>query len=312
MKKILIVGGSGFIGYNLLKNLSSLKKHKIYSTIHKNSRFIKISNVKYFKGDLLNKNFCRKITKNIDEVYMCAAFTAGAKVIEKNPMRFLHDNTIMNMNILSASSENKIKKFIFISSSIVYPNSSKKMSENDVNYKFFSKYHNISWMKIFTEKVCEMYKNRFDILIIRPSNIFGPYDKFDLEKSKVIPSLINKFEKNNAVEVWGNGKELKDFIFIDDFINILLLLTKVKRNYLEVNVASGKNISVKEIVKEINSNYTEKKIKFISNKFRMIPVRKINTSKMKNLINYQLKYDFKRGIEKTISWYKKNKKFALN
>ena len=52
MKKILIVGGSGFIGYNLLKNLSSLKKHKIYSTIHKNSRFIKISNVKYFKGDL--------------------------------------------------------------------------------------------------------------------------------------------------------------------------------------------------------------------------------------------------------------------
>jgi len=126
MKKILIVGGSGFVGINFIKIFSKSKNYKIYSTLYKNKNFKKIKGVKYFKGDLLNINFCKKITKNIDEVYMCAAFTAGAKVIEKNPMSFVHDNTVMNLNILKASKKNNVKKFVFISSSVVYPNTKKK------------------------------------------------------------------------------------------------------------------------------------------------------------------------------------------
>lgn len=308
MKNILIVGGSGFIGSNLIKTLKNKKNKRIFSTIYKKNKFKKFSGVQYFKGNLLNFNFCKKITKNIDEVYMCAAFTSGAKVIEKNPLKFVHDNTIMNLNILKASADNKIKKFIFISSSIVYPNSKKEMRENDVNYSFFNKYYNASWMKLYSERVCEMYKNKFKVLIVRPANIYGPYDKFDEEKSKVIPSLIRKFENSKTVEVWGNGKEIKDFIFIDDFINILLILKNKFDNFSIINIASGKKRTISDLVKILNLNYPHKKINFVNNKLTMIPVRKINISKMKSLSKYNFKYNLEKGIKKTIQWYKENLK----
>ena len=101
----------------------------------------------------------------------------------------------MNLNILKASSQNKVKKFIFISSNTVYPVNRKPMREHDVNFTLFHKYFNVGWMKIFSEKLCEMYKKKMNITIIRPGNIYGPHDKFDPVKSKVIPSLIRKFSK---------------------------------------------------------------------------------------------------------------------
>ncbi len=306
MKKILVIGGSGFIGTNFINKFVKLNKYKIYSTLYKNNRFKKFKNVKYFRGDLLNINFCKKITKNIDEVYMCAAFSAGAKVIAKNPMSFVYDNTIMNLNILKASKENNIKKFIFISSSVVYPNSRKKMREKDVNFSFFEKYKNISWMKSYSEKTCEMYKKYFDILIIRPSNLYGPFDKFDEEKSKVIPSLIRKFENNKTIDVWGNGKEIKDYLYVEDFINAVISIKKLKYNYLVVNIASGLSISIKDIVNVISLNYPKKNIKYVKNNYGMIPVRRIDNSLMKKISNYKNKINFKLGIKKTINWYRKN------
>ena len=93
----------------------------------------------------------------------------------------------------------KIKKFIFLSSSVVYPNKPKPMRENDVNFSFFEKYNNVAWMKLYTEKVCEMYNNFFDVLILRPSNLYGPHDKFDKLNAKVIPSLIRKFNNEKKL-----------------------------------------------------------------------------------------------------------------
>lgn len=307
MKKILIVGGSGFVGINFIKKFSKYKKYKIYSTFYKNKNFIKFKNVKYFNGDLRDINFCKKITKNIDEVYMCAAFTAGAKVILNNPMNFVYDNTIMNLNILNASKINNIKKFIFISSSIVYPNSNKKMREEDVDFSFFEKYQNISWMKTYSEIVSEMYKKYFDILIIRPSNLYGPFDNFNVKKSKMIPSLIKKFEHKNIIEVWGTGREIKDYLYIEDFINVIISIKKKRNNFLIVNVASGKSITIEEVVNVIKENYSNKKIVYIRNDLEMIPIRKINNTLMNKISDFKIKTNLKNGIKATINWYKKFK-----
>ena len=113
---------------------------------------------------LKDLNFCRKITKSIDIVIMCAAVSSGAMVMQQNPMFHVDDNVLMNLNILKASSENKVKKFIFISSNTVYPVSKKTMNEKNVNYSLFDKYFNVGWMKIFSEKICQMYKNKMNIL----------------------------------------------------------------------------------------------------------------------------------------------------
>ena len=84
---------------------------------------------------------------------------------------------------------------------------------------FFINIFNVGWMKIFSEKLCEMYKDKMTINIIRPANLYGPYDKFDPTRSKVVPALIGKFERQKSIEVWGSGKDVKDFLFIEDFVD---------------------------------------------------------------------------------------------
>jgi len=306
--KIIIIGGSGFIGTNILKKINKKKSH-IFSTFFKNKEFYKINGVKYFKGNLKNLNFCREITRSMDIVIMSAAVSSGAMVMQKNPLFHVDDNIIMNLNILKASSENNVKKFIFISSNTVYPVSIKAMTEKDVDYSLFDKYFNVGWMKIFSEKICQMYKNKMNILILRPGNIYGPHDKFDPVKSKVIPSLIRKFEKNKIIEVWGDGNDIKDFIYVEDFVEIVLKLLKKPFNFLILNVASGKSISLRKIINILSDKYKVEKKNIVYNKSKpsMIPVRKINIQKLKGIINFSLKFSIKKGLIKTIEWYKKNK-----
>ena len=169
-KKILVVGGSGFIGINLIKKLDKNKNY-VSATYFKKKKFKRIKNVNYFKGDLKDFNFCKKITKSADIVFMCAAVSSGAKDIQNDPMMHVDENVMINLNIIKAASLNSVKKFIFLSSNVVYPNSKKPMSEENMNYSLFNKYFYVGWMKIFSEKVCEMYKDKIQILIVRPSNL---------------------------------------------------------------------------------------------------------------------------------------------
>ena len=305
-KKIIIVGGSGFIGVNILKKVNK-NQNQVFSTFFKNKKYYKINGVKYFKGNLTNLNFCRKITKSMDTVVMCAAVSSGAMVMQKNPLFHVDDNVVMNLNILKASAENNVKKFIFISSNTVYPVSEKAMKEKDIDYTLFNKYFNVGWMKIFSEKLCQMYKHKMKILILRPGNIFGPHDKFDPIKSKVIPSLIRKFENQKKIDVWGDGKDVKDFIYIEDFVTILLKLINKPFNFIILNVASGKSISLKKIIDFLSKVYNKKKqnIVYDPSKPTMIPVRRVDIRKLKRFIKFKPKFTLEKGLLKTIKWYQK-------
>ncbi len=305
--KILVVGGSGFVGTNILKKIN-YNKYKVYATRNKSKNYFKNKNIKYFKGNLKNFKFCERITKSIDIIVMCAAVSSGAMIIQNNPMFHVNDNILMNLNILKAAKKNKIKKFIFLSSNTVYPVSKKPMKENDINYELFYKYFNVGWMKIFSEKLCEMYKKDMKICIIRPANLYGPFDKFDPVKSKVIPSLIRKFENEKIVEIWGSGKDIKDFLYINDFVSNLLLIIEKFNKFEILNISSSKSLSLIKIINILKRIYSNKKLEIIfnSNKPSMIPFRKISSAKVKKLINFKLDYNIESGLKETIKWYRKN------
>jgi GDP-L-fucose synthase len=318
-KNLLVTGGSGFIGVNLLKELSKLKKYKITATYFKAKNFYKVNKVKYIKTDLEKLKNCHKVCKNIDIIVMCAANSSGAAVMDKTPLVHLTPNIRMNLNMLEAAYSQGVCKFIFISSNTVYPVSNFAMRETDAKFDFFEKYHVVGWMKRFTEIVCEIYskkiKNSMKTIIVRPGNLYGPHDKFDPAKSKVIPSLIAKIvNRQNPINVWGNGKDLKDFLYIDDFCRALVKIINLNTDFNTYNIASGKSITIKDILKILMKieNLRNTKIFYDLSKPTMIPKRLISISKIKKQFAYKSLISIEEGLKRTLNWYKEKKIYDRN
>jgi GDP-L-fucose synthase len=199
----------------------------------------------------------------------------------------------MNSQILAASYANNIKKFCFISSNTVYPLTDFAVSEDDVTGEFFEKYFIVGWMKRFSELMCEMYATKVNkpmpTLIVRPGNLYGPFDKYKKNESKVIAALIRRaFERENPFEVWGDGEDIKDFLFIDDFIDALLETFPRTSDFDIFNIASGVPITIKEVLKHITdiSSNGVIEVNFDTTKPTMIPKRMIDISKINKLIGY--------------------------
>jgi GDP-L-fucose synthase len=307
-KKILILGGAGFVGTNLLKKINK-SKFDVIATYNSNNKFFKVKNTKYIKIDLLKK-IPQKIFNKVEMVFMCAANTSGAKVMTEKPLSHLTPNLIMNALVLEKAQQAQVKKFIFISSSTVYPVSNKAMTENDMNFKFFEKYYVVGWMKAFSEIMCRMYsekiKNKLQTIVIRPGNLYGPHDKFDPEKAKVIPSLIRKFmAKTKSINVWGDGNDVKDFMYVEDFCEIALKISQKSKKSMTINIASGNNITIKEILKKlIIATKHSPKINFDLSKPQMIKFRKISNTKMRKFLSNKIKLTkFEIGLKKTLEWY---------
>jgi len=194
-KKVLVAGAAGFVGTHLTQRLVS-SGAIVRGTIHNSNPLLEIIGVEYVRTNLETTIDCDLVTKNIDYVFMCAANSSGAEVMTKTPLVHLTPNVIMNSQILAASYANNVKKFCFISSNTVYPLTDFAVSEEDVTGEFFEKYFIVGWMKRFSELMCEMYATKVNkpmpTLIVRPGNLYGPFDKYKKKESKVIAALIRR------------------------------------------------------------------------------------------------------------------------
>ncbi len=308
-KKVLVAGASGFVGTNLSTKLLDLGAEVIGT--HNKRPIENLPTSSQLKCDFTKYEDCLRATKGVDYVFMCAANTSGAAVMEKTPLAHLTPNVVMNSQVLAAAYENEVSKFCFISSNTVYPVTDFAVKEDDVNYEFFSKYFIVGWMKLFSEKMTEMYsnhiKNPMNTLVVRPGNLYGPHDKFTWNESKVIAALIRKcIERQNPLPVWGDGEDLKDFLFIDDFIDALLIAFEEVKDFEAINIASSIPVTIKEILNTILEveECSDTKIDFDKSMPTMLPKRLINTDKIRELKNWEPKVSLKEGIRQTILWYK--------
>jgi GDP-L-fucose synthase len=308
-KRVLVAGGSGFVGTHLTKKLHTLGA-SVRSTLHDKDLQQKIEGVEYLRVNLLDSEDCLAATKDIDFVFMCAANSSGAEVMEKTPLIHLTPNVVMNSQILSAAYENQIEKFCFISSNTVYPLTDFAVTENDVTGEFFEKYFVVGWMKRFSEIMCEMYatkiKQPMDILVVRPGNLYGPFDKFNKSESKVIAALIRRaLEKQDPFEVWGDGLDLKDFLYIDDFIEGMLKAFALDKKFTTLNIASGIPITIKEVLEKILevTGHAQAEVVFDTTKPTMIPIRLINISAISEATGWKPKVGISDGLRQTVDWY---------
>ncbi len=309
--KILVTGASGLIGSNLVNRLQQ-EGHNVRVTFRNHiSDFGE--DVEYFKGDLLDSKFCTEITKDIDVVFHCAANTSGAHIMSSSPLVHVTPNVIMNAQLLEESYKSGVKKFIFMSSSVVYPYTAEKPNKEDefVFGEIYEKYFAVGWMKRYTEKLCEMYSNflnpSMQCIVVRPANIYGPNDKYD-SRSHVLPATIMKVvHRNKPIEVWGDGKDVRDFIYVDDFTRACVMIMDKVDKYDIFNVGCGKGKSVDDILHkcmDIEDYHPE--IIYNSDKPSMIPIRLLDVSKIKEKIGFETEIDLEEGLKRTIKWYKEN------
>lgn len=313
MKKIVILGASGFIGKNIALSLAK-SQNKVVGTYFKNYPYELKNKINLVKCDLRNPNQVKNLTKKTDVLINCAATTSGAKDIFNKPYIHVTDNAIMNSVITRAAFENEINHIVMFSCTVMYRSSKKPLKEKDFNpnKEMYPNYFGGGWMKVFTEKMSEFYsrlgKNKYTV--IRHSNIYGPYDKFDLEKSHVFGASITKVIKNKTgkVKIWGDGKEKRDLLYIDDLVDFVKkIIFKPKKNFCIYNIGLGKLISINELTKKIINlsklNLTiENDLKKKSLKNNIM----LNCSLAKKDYGWKPKISIEEGIIKTLNWYQKN------
>lgn len=312
-KKILVAGGAGFIGSNVIEALLE-RGANIRATFHKNRPQITDSRITYIQEDLTTEDGCRRVVSGVEYVFMCAANTSGAVVIEKTPLVHVTPNVIMNARMLEASYEAGVKKYLWLSSNVVYPESDYPVKESEAfSGPPYEKYFAAAWMKRYGEILCEIYatkiKDPMNVVVVRPGNAYGEYDKFDLEKSHVIPALIKKaVRRQDPIEVWGDGNDVKDFIYVKDLVQGILGAMVYIEKFQPINIASGRPATVREALHSVLSaaRYEDARIVFNSLGPTMIPKRFLDVSLARELFGFEAKTQLEKGIRRTVEWYKNN------
>ena len=317
-QKILICGATGFVGRNLLESFINNEGYDVRAVWHKPTDLTDIyqDGVKWVHADLTQPHGVKEaFYGGVDIVLQYAAVTSGAKDIVNKPYIHVTDNAIMNSLLMREAFDNEIKHFIFPSCSIMYQSSDRLIKEDDFDpsVEIHSNYYGAGNTKVYLEKMCKFYssfgKTKFSVL--RQSNIYGKYDKFDSEKSHVLAaSIIKVAESDGEVLVWGDGQEERDLLHISDLVNCVhSVLLNQKSNYELINVGYGKSVKISYLVEKILDIYSRHGyIKYDTTKPTIKTKVGLDIEKAQRLFKWTPKTTLDAGIKKTIDFYNSTKR----
>lgn len=314
--RILITGGSGLVGQNLTERLIKEGYTNIRVNLHKRSVRKVYDDVNYTYHDLQTYEGCKAATTDIDIVFHAAASTSNAVDTVVDPLAHVTPNVAMNNFLIDASWRNNAEHYIFISSNTVYPpKGDEPVVETDFVFDDpYPVYFPVGWMKRYAEVQCELYAKylprKMKCTVIRPANLFGPHDKYDFNKCHVTPATIRKVaDEMNPIPIWGDGSELRDLLFIEDFVESLQIVMEKEQEMFNIyNVGSNQVYSVNEVLEIMKkvAGYNAP-TEYISGKPSMIPVRKINSNKIKHKLGWEAKTPLEDGLKIAYDWYIQNK-----
>ncbi len=308
MSKILVAGGTGMIGRFLVDLLldrgDQVRVASLDDPVRSNP------DTEFMQLDLRDKDNCMKAADGMDEVYNLLGIKGSPKITHENPANFFFSTVSFNLNMMESSYRSGIGKYLYTSSVGVY-SPAPLLREDDVWKTFPSEHDRFSgWSKRMGELQAEAYKIEFgwdQIAIVRPANIYGPYDNFDLNSSMVVPSLIRRvLEGENPLTVWGDGSAIRDFLYAKDCAEgILLAMDKMPSD--PINLGSGRGISIKELVSTIvQCSEVDVDIQWDTSKPTGDQVRLMDTTRAKEILGFTETTSLVNGITETINWYRNN------
>jgi GDP-L-fucose synthase len=311
-KKVLVTGGSGFVGTHFVKALIN-QGARVRIPVHKRAPLVEHDSIEKVSVDLNNLKDCRKVCEGIDYVFHAAGAVAAAGITVTNPMSAIATNLVLTVRILEAAWGCGVKRIlIFSSGTTAYPAVGYPITEDEMwNAPPHQIYFGYGWMRRYLELLGEFtaFKSNMGVAICRPTAVYGRHDDFDPRTSHVIPALIRRAtEKENPFVVWGSGKEIRDFLHITDLVDGCLLLMEKHAICDPVNIGYGKTVTIKEIVEIIlkATGHDSAKIEFDASKPTTIPVRMVDTRKASRILGFEPSVSLEDGLDDTVRWYMEN------
>lgn len=303
--KIYIAGHRGLVGSAIVRNLKERGFTNLLVRTHKELDLKRQEDVeKFFEQE------------KPEYVFLAAAKVGGIHANSTYPAEFIYDNLMIESNIIHSSYKNKVKKLLFLGSSCIYP----KFAEQPIKEEYLltgeleETNEAYAIAKITGIELCKFYRRQYgcDFISAMPTNLYGINDNFDLETSHVLPALIRKIHEakianKEEVVIWGTGKPLREFMYVDDLADALVHLMLNYSEEIHVNMGTGKDISIgelAEVVKEV-IGYKGEIVNDLS-KPDGTPRKLLDVSKLE-ATGWKYKIELKEGIEKTYKWYLENK-----
>lgn len=313
-KKILILGGSGFIGQSLCRFFAIKQNTEVTATYLNNSPS-QINNVIWKKVNFFDSCEANRLFhSHYDLVINAAAVTSGSNITFLNPEIHVLSNIKMNVNIFEAIRNGVFpSKYIFLSCTVMYPSSAEYHKESEVidPQAINNRYHGIAITKVYLEQLCNFYSRQIPtkFIALRHSNIYGPYDKFNLESGHVLASLLLKARAaESSLEIWGDGSEIRDFLYISDFLSAIEIIDSEYSNKFGIyNLGSSSPCSIHQLAKKIISTVNPNLSLLQTESGRQIKIDiKIDSSKFSNEFSWTPHVRLDEGLSKTYEWLNTN------
>ena len=313
-KKILIAGAGGFIGGHLANYFNNSNNYKLICADIKplDYWFQIFDQSKNYSFDLKDYNNCLQATEEVDYIFNMACNMGGMGFIENNKADCMI-SVLINANLLRASVQNKVKKYLFSSSACVY-NSQKQKKPFVTGLKETDAYpadpeDGYGWEKLFSERMCRHFNEDYglDVRVVRYHNVYGPLGTYDGGREKAPAALCRKIIKakiNNQdqIDVWGDGEQTRSFMYIDDCIDGTLKV--FENNFTDIfNIGSEEQVSINQMINIIENISNYKVIKnYQLDKPKGVRGRSSDNSFVRKKIDWDTKITLKQGLEKTYKW----------
>lgn len=304
--KIYVAGHRGLVGSAIVRNLEEKGFNNIICRTHK-------------ELDLTNQNEVRKFfeEERPEYVFLAAAKVGGIHANNTYPADFIYENLMIQNNVIKAAHDFEVKKLLFLGSTCIYPKMDPQPIKEDYLLTGSLEETNEAYAvaKIAGLEMCKFFKRQYgdNFISCMPTNLYGPNDNFDLKNSHVLPALIRKFHEakvNNSevVEVWGTGKPLREFLYVDDMADACVFLMENYDGEQHVNIGTGVEVSIRELAETVKEVVGfEGELLFNTDMPDGTP-RKLTTVDKLNGLGWKHKVDLNNGIKMAYEWFLENYK----